>query len=580
MMETQTPSAERAPVLKDSGLGALLRIAVEGGADDIAVEVQKLADRVEQGRFYVACVGQFKRGKSTLVNALVEKPVLPTGVAPVTSAVTILRYGLNEGGRVFFGNGRSEEIEFSQIAQFVTEAENPENVKGVTAVEVFVRSPLLADGMCLVDTPGLGSVFAGNAAITREFVPHIDAALVVIGADPPISGDELALVQDIASQVDTLVFVLNKADRLSDAERKEATCFAREVVAKRLRRVETIYEVSAKELLAGRSTRDWGPLYQRLDNLARQSGADLVQSARERGMDRLAGMLERDLDEQRDALVRPLDESQKRLDALRGYVAEAERSLRDLAYLFTAEQDRLSNAFDQRKESFLQRAVPEAFDRLAEALRTAPERSGPALRRLSWDIAGEVANESLVRWRPEIEPIAEQMYRQATDRFVGMANDFLGRLAGSGVPGMDALPRALGPESGFRVRSRLYYTQLLTLTSATVLNWLLDRLLPRKIALERIIRNAGEYLERLLRANTSRIANDLRERVLESRRQLESDIRRHLRRVFTIAEHALERARRQQAEGAEAVQAELTRIEGLQRELQALRAKIGTREHR
>jgi len=53
---------------------------------------------------------------------------------------------------------------------------------------------------CLVDTPGIGSVFAGNTATTRSFVPHIDAALVVLGADPPLSGDELALVDELGPE--------------------------------------------------------------------------------------------------------------------------------------------------------------------------------------------------------------------------------------------------------------------------------------------------------------------------------------------------------------------------------------------
>jgi len=56
------------------------------------------------------------------------------------------------------------------------------NKIGVEAVEVFVPSPLLSSGMCLVDTPGIGSVFAGNTMTTREFVPHVDAAIVVLGA--------------------------------------------------------------------------------------------------------------------------------------------------------------------------------------------------------------------------------------------------------------------------------------------------------------------------------------------------------------------------------------------------------------
>ncbi len=48
----------------------------------------------------------------------------------------------------------------------------------------MIPAPLLASGMCLVGTPSLGSVFAANDAVTRGFVPQVDAALVVIGAHP------------------------------------------------------------------------------------------------------------------------------------------------------------------------------------------------------------------------------------------------------------------------------------------------------------------------------------------------------------------------------------------------------------
>src|ERR1039458_8551640 len=117
---------------------------------------------------------------------------------------------------------------------YVNEENNSENKIGVSAVEVFLPSPLLASGMCLVDTPGIGSVFAGNTMTTREFVPHVDAAIVVLGADPPISGEELSLVEEVARHVEMLFFVLNKADRLPPEECAEAARFAERVLKERL----------------------------------------------------------------------------------------------------------------------------------------------------------------------------------------------------------------------------------------------------------------------------------------------------------------------------------------------------------
>ena len=183
---------------------SLLRIAVladEFKNDQIRDDARSAAERIAGGRFYVACVGQFKRGKSTLLNALMGESLLPSGVTPVTAVPTILRFGERCRARVRLRSGEWTDIAIADVEQFVSEARNSENQRGVAALEVFVPSPLLRDGMCFVDTPGIGSVFSGNTATTHAFLPHIDAAIVVIGADPPIAGDGLALVERVAKEI-------------------------------------------------------------------------------------------------------------------------------------------------------------------------------------------------------------------------------------------------------------------------------------------------------------------------------------------------------------------------------------------
>ena len=209
----------------DVVLTRLAELATGFDAEYIACAARSIAERVSEGRFYVACIGQFKRGKSTLLNALIGSSVLPTAVIPVTAVPTVVRYGEQVSARVRFRNTDWKEIPVSNVPEYVTEDKNPENTKGVAGVEIFVRSPILSTGMCLVDTPGIGSVFAGNTAATQAFIPHIDAAIVVIGTDPPLSGDEMQLVEAISTEVHDLLFVLNKADRAEEAERTTAVTF-------------------------------------------------------------------------------------------------------------------------------------------------------------------------------------------------------------------------------------------------------------------------------------------------------------------------------------------------------------------
>jgi GTPase Era involved in 16S rRNA processing len=195
----------------------LAEIAEDLGEDSISAEVRQLAGRVNEGRFFVACVGQFKRGKSTLLDALVAEQILPTGVVPVTTVPTVLRYGKQRTARVLI-DGKWQTIGPENLPEYVSEELNPENRKRVEGVEVFLASPLLASGMCLVDTPGIGSVFSGNTETTKEFIPQIDAAILLVGADPPISGEELALIEAVAANVDEILIVLNKIDRVSTAD--------------------------------------------------------------------------------------------------------------------------------------------------------------------------------------------------------------------------------------------------------------------------------------------------------------------------------------------------------------------------
>jgi GTPase Era involved in 16S rRNA processing len=559
------------PGSRERRLLALARLAGEAGAEGVVAEAKALAERVVEGRFYVACLGQFKRGKSSLLNALVGTSLLPVGVVPVTSVVTVVRFGERKAARVRFSDGHEQEIGVDDLAAFVSEEGNPSNRKAVAVVELFVPSSLLESGMCLVDTPGLGSVFEGNTAVTHGFVPHIDAGLIVLGADPPISADELALVQEIARHSSELIFVLNKSDRLPDTERREARSFAERVLKEKLGRPATVLEVSASERLAGTGpARDWQALADRLATLAKQSGAGLVHAAEERGAQFFAKRIIRELTEQRDALVRPLEESQRRLDDLRACVAEAERSLGDLAFLFDAEEARLAGEFARWAAEFLRRALPDARDQFLRALDVRQSRGKMSLRPDAFAAAQEIYLRVLSPWLPDAQRAAESLYVEASQRFVKLTNDFLDRLVTSGDTALADLPRGVGPETGFRVRSRLFYTELWGLTGRGFLGWLADLLRGRASVRRSVEREVGEYLDRIVKANASRIQSDFRERVRESRWRMQAEIKSLLKNISASAERALVRARERRAAGADAVHLELSRIQRLLREIEAL----------
>ena len=102
--ELPIPSRDSVAQTTDArALGELANMAEELGEGAIAADVRQLVARINEGRFFVACVGQFKRGKSTLLGALVGEPILPMGVVPVTAVPTVLRYGSQRTARVLIG---------------------------------------------------------------------------------------------------------------------------------------------------------------------------------------------------------------------------------------------------------------------------------------------------------------------------------------------------------------------------------------------------------------------------------------------------------------------------------------------
>ena len=561
-----------------SGEAALYRMAELGrelGSDRVSEEAAELAERLAQGRFYVACIGQFKRGKSTLLDSLVGDRVLPTGILPVTAVPTILRHGTARGARVRFQGGTWIDIPPEELAQYVSEEHNPENAKNVAAVEVFVPSPLLETGMCFADTPGLGSVFAGNTAATRAFLPHIDAAIVVVGADPPIAGEELSLVTEVGKQVRDVVVVLNKADKTSEAERAAANSFTSKVLEKRLGRpVGPIYEVSAEDRLEGRGPeRDWGMLVEALEELVSESGSSLVCQAGDRGRHRLSDELLTIIREVRDELLRPITESERSIQDLRKTIAEAERSLRDLEHLFTAEQHHLSDMFLERRKSFLAAAMPEARVEFAAELARLPRRFGPKLRTDAMQAANAVAERHVRPWLEKEQAQAEQEYRNVASRFVEIGNGFLKKLAEAGVPELARMPNALDAEKGFRVPSRYRFEDLLAIVRpASPLRYLADVFLVLVGASSLITREAREFLDHLMETNSTRVQSDVVARVQESRSQLQVEIRKLLHEVTRIAERALDHARAAKSEGAAKVESTLARLEAIDNEIRTLRA--------
>jgi|ERR1700728_4258400 len=555
----------------ETALHRLAELATEFGAEHLAFTTRSIAERVSQGRFYVACLGQFKRGKSTLLNALIGHSVLPTAVVPVTAIPTIIRHGEHLAARVRFQTGTWTDIPVSTIEDFVSEDKNPENTKNVTSVEVFLPNPLLATGMCLVDTPGLGSVFAGNTAATHAFIPHIDAAIFVIGADPPLSGDELELVETVSKEVHDLVFVLNKADRTNAVDRSAAMEFARHVLEVRLTRpISKIFEISALDRLQQSGPAwDWPKFIQALEDLVRHSRSALVRAAKDRGIRSAASQLLAVIKEERSALKLPLEESESRIARLRETQAESEAAMRDLGALFSAEQQRLTGVFVERRNAFVKQEQINAHNELTAHVSSLPSsHNGPAYRREVNHAAQEIVRAKLTPWLEGEAKFAEEQFRKTAKRFVALANEFLHRFEETDVPGLEEFPEDLDTDQPLSARSQFHFHVIERVAAPASPFLFIFDLLVGGIGLRGgIVNDAQEFVDQLLEVNSSRVQSDVDARVRESRKKLEIEIRAILCDALDIVDRALTRARTARAVGTPTVEAAFVRLDSLEREI-------------
>ncbi len=189
----------------------------------------------------VAVLGQFKSGKSSLLNALVGEGaattstgLLPVGVLPVTAVVTRLKGGESLHATITRLDGSVIPVPVAAIGEYVSETGNPDNIKGVAAVDIVTPALTGLAGLRLVDTPGLGSVHAHNTQATMDWLPGVALALVAISVERPLSEEDKRLIEKLRPLASRVVIVLTKADLLTAPELAQVRAFVEKEVREAL----------------------------------------------------------------------------------------------------------------------------------------------------------------------------------------------------------------------------------------------------------------------------------------------------------------------------------------------------------
>lgn len=213
-----TPSAPVKAV--DLALATIARY----GRSDLQARLQQTRARLLDEQVRVLVVGEFKQGKSLLVNGLVKAPVCPVHDDVATSVPTVVRHAsdpvaalvrlLETEGDDNLGQRRTERVEvpIDKLADHVSESGNPGNRERWSYAEVGLPRAILTGGLELVDTPGVGGLNSVHGAATMAMLPSADAVLLVSDASQEYTRPELEFLSQAAKVCPNVACVLTKID--------------------------------------------------------------------------------------------------------------------------------------------------------------------------------------------------------------------------------------------------------------------------------------------------------------------------------------------------------------------------------
>lgn len=192
-------------------------LLAEQGRGEAASRLAAEAQQWGSAQTTVVVAGDVKRGKSSLVNSLVDRPgLLPVDADVATAVHLVLTYGEVERVTVTDLDGESFDIEPERLADFASMKGDDATVAGVSAVEVVVDDPLLAKGLNIVDTPGVGGMSRGHRDITMAALQQADVLLFVVSLQEPAALSELEFLAEASERIGNVVLVGSRSDLSTD----------------------------------------------------------------------------------------------------------------------------------------------------------------------------------------------------------------------------------------------------------------------------------------------------------------------------------------------------------------------------
>jgi predicted GTPase len=225
----------------NAGLKRLRDFTLRLGMAEATTHVDALLEHVERQNFTIAVVGEFKSGKSTFINALLEREILPADIVPTSATLNRVTYGLKPLVRLVYHAKagqpeRVEEIEIQQLGDFVTKWTAESETVAATIREAVVYYPVAycRNNVDIIDTPGVNDT-SEMTEVTMSVLPSLDAAIYVIKPESPFANTEGEFLEKLFAQgIGRVIFVVTAMDRRSPADGERLLHGIRERIKKRI----------------------------------------------------------------------------------------------------------------------------------------------------------------------------------------------------------------------------------------------------------------------------------------------------------------------------------------------------------
>ncbi len=506
--------------------------------NQFAIELLKeTKERLSKEVFTLVILGEFKRGKSTFINALLGESLLPTAIIPLTAIPTIIQHNNthHDSAKVIFLNGDTQEIGIDEIIKFVTEKENPANQKLIREVQVGLNNPFLQQGVVIVDTPGVGSVYEHNTGAAYAYLPRSDAGIFIISVDAPLSKTEINYLKDVRKYVHKLFFVLNKCDVASQNDIQEALTFTHGILKDIFEGQEIqLLPISARLALEGKIENNRQKLLtsgmqdfeEKLNSFIELNKSKLIREITCARSLRILSELELELKIFYQAIQDTEQGLNEKIGRFNNELARLEQEREDSIYLLYREVDRLRKEVENNMSIFCQQKDPYLIQQLEEFAGSLKAHSPRDAALLLKKQVQDIVRNTLEQKRMEEKEILEEKFKSVAHRFFNRIENIVDQLMDMSAEIFQVRFEKTSSKE-YILGSRGFYFHFAD--HPTFVPLLEDLpamgILPGKILRRHLINRAKKMLSELFERNCGRVRESLAEGLKEEVRDVAGELR-------------------------------------------------------